>query len=515
MQFKWKYIHTSPVSWLIDLGKTFVLLGVATLINILMLNKVTEAPNAAEIYILAVLLTSLWTNGFLWGMLASLVGVVGTNYFFTYPYFAINFTLSGYPITFLSMLIVALITNTLAAGLKEQMSMTKAREQKTQQLNQVSQQLLKVTSIQETAELACCWLCNFLGRPARFYLSPKTYVKECGTGVNVDEDVDEKKQTTIVEQVFTSGKRQSSIFDYIPLKSKDRVIAVVAIYSQGQPQLSNEMNDFLQLIFSQFVMVLERQQLEDEHQKTIIEKQREQMRGNLLRAISHDLRTPLTSIIGASSAILDNEGKIATSDMQDLIGDINNDAMWLLRMVENVLSVTRIDTDAPANLHKSAEPIEEVVAQAVQKTTKHFPNCKLQVSIPEEFIMVYMDSTLIEQVVINLIENAIRHSESTAPIEVSVQAGMNSQVLFSVRDHGVGIPEDKLATLFEGFSIRNNDKTDRTKGLGIGLSICKSIIVAHNGTIHGENMPDGGACFTFTLPMEDISATTECSEHEE
>lgn len=507
MKIKWKQPNYSPASWVIDFGKTFALLGLATVINIFMLNTVAAASNAAEIYILAVLLTALWTNGFIWGMLASLVGVIGTNYFFTYPYFAINFTLSGYPVTFISMLLVAMITSTLAAGVKEQMSMTKARQQKTQQLNEVSQQLLKVQGSQETAKLACRWLCNFLSSPTRFYLNPTSFVQE-GEPL---EKIEEAAEAAVVQKVFESGEGEETMFTYTPLSSKGKVIAVVAILStKGQAPLSKETEDFLQLIFSQFVMVLERQHLEDERQEIVIEKQRERMRGNLLRAISHDLRTPLTGIIGASSAILDNKDKITPSDMLHLIGDINTDAMWLLRMVENVLSVTRIDNDATANIHKSTEPIEEVVSQAVQKTKKHFPGCKLQVRIPEEFIMAYMDSTLIEQVVINLIENAIRHSASEEPIEVSVEVSPDNRgVLFSVRDHGKGIAPEELPTLFDGFSIRDNDKTDSTRGLGIGLSICKSIIVAHDGTIQGENMPDGGARFTFTIPMEKLADTNE------
>ncbi len=288
------------------------------------------------------------------------------------------------------------------------------------------------------------------------------------------------------------------------------MIAVIAILStKDLPPISKETENFLQLIFSQFVMVLERQHLEDDRQMIVMEQQKERMRGNLLRAISHDLRTPLTGIIGASSAILDNRGKIDAQDMFHLVSDINTDAMWLLRMVENVLSVTRIDNEAATKLHKSMEPIEEVVSQAVQKTKKHFPACKLQVKIPDEFIMAYMDSTLIEQVVINLIENAIRHSESTEPIEVSVEVSDDNHVQFSVRDHGKGIAAEELPILFEGFSIRNNEKNDSSRGLGIGLSICKSIILAHGGTISGTNAPDGGALFTFNIPMEKLSDSEE------
>lgn len=507
MRLRWNVQkNNNLVSWLENLGKTAALLFVATIINIFMLNTESVASNASEIYVLAVLLTSLWTNGFIWGLIASIFGVFGTNYFFTYPYFAFNFTISGYPVTFVSMLLVAMITSTLAAGLKEQMSLTKAREQKTRQLNEVSQQLLKVQSSKETAELACHWLSNFLGRATRFYLDPVSFIQE-GT---IGEDVDELHEAGIVRNIFATGESAVSAFSYSPLTSRENVIAVIAILStKDLPPISKETENFLQLIFSQFVMVLERQHLEDDRQMIVMEQQKERMRGNLLRAISHDLRTPLTGIIGASSAILDNRGKIDAQDMFHLVSDINTDAMWLLRMVENVLSVTRIDNEAATKLHKSMEPIEEVVSQAVQKTKKHFPACKLQVKVPDEFIMAYMDSTLIEQVVINLIENAIRHSESTEPIEVSVEVSDDNHVQFSVRDHGKGIAAEELPILFEGFSIRNNEKNDSSRGLGIGLSICKSIILAHGGTISGTNAPDGGALFTFNIPMEKLSDSEE------
>lgn len=507
MRLRWNVQkNNNLVSWLENLGKTAALLFVATIINIFMLNTESVASNASEIYVLAVLLTSLWTNGFIWGLIASIFGVFGTNYFFTYPYFAFNFTISGYPVTFVSMLLVAMITSTLAAGLKEQMSLTKAREQKTRQLNEVSQQLLKVQSSKETAELACHWLSNFLGRATRFYLDPVSFIQE-GT---IGEDVDELHEAGIVRNIFATGESAVSAFSYSPLTSRENVIAVIAILStKDLPPISKETENFLQLIFSQFVMVLERQHLEDDRQMIVMEQQKERMRGNLLRAISHDLRTPLTGIIGASSAILDNRGKIDVQDMFHLVSDINTDAMWLLRMVENVLSVTRIDNEAATKLHKSMEPIEEVVSQAVQKTKKHFPACKLQVKVPDEFIMAYMDSTLIEQVVINLIENAIRHSESTEPIEVSVEVSDDNHVQFSVRDHGKGIAAEELPILFEGFSIRNNEKNDSSRGLGIGLSICKSIILAHGGTISGTNAPDGGALFTFNIPMEKLSDSEE------
>jgi K+-sensing histidine kinase KdpD len=239
-------------------------------------------------------------------------------------------------------------------------------------------------------------------------------------------------------------------------------------------------------------------QILNERDKLLMEAEKETMRANLLRAISHDLRTPLTGIIGASSAYLDNKNTMAEEERMHLISNIREDANWLLNMVENLLSVTRI-RDTGAHVTKQLEPLEEVVSEALQRFRKRLPNATVHVSVPDDLIMVPMDATLIEQVIINLLENAVYHSNSTEPINliVSVEDGYAS---FEVSDQGVGLPADRISTLFDGYTSLPNSSYDSHKGMGIGLSICKTIVVAHNGTIFVSNKKHG-AVFTFTLPL--------------
>lgn len=239
-------------------------------------------------------------------------------------------------------------------------------------------------------------------------------------------------------------------------------------------------------------------QILSERDKLLMEAEKETMRANLLRAISHDLRTPLTGIIGASSAYLDNENTMAEEERSHLVSNIREDANWLLNMVENLLSVTRI-RDTGAHVTKQLEPLEEVVSEALQRFRKRLPNATVHVSVPDDLIMVPMDATLIEQVIINLLENAVYHSNSTEPINliVSVEDGYAS---FKVSDQGVGLPADRISTLFDGYTSLPNSSYDSHKGMGIGLSICKTIVVAHNGTIFVSNK-EHGAVFTFTLPL--------------
>lgn len=236
-------------------------------------------------------------------------------------------------------------------------------------------------------------------------------------------------------------------------------------------------------------------------EKELAEAQKEKMRANLLRAVSHDLRTPLTGIIGNSESYLEMEDSFSKEEKREIIENIANDANWLLNMVENLLSVTRIDNDT-TSVNKSLEAVDEVVSSAVVRFKKRFPDAKLKIFLSDDVVMAMMDPMLIEQVIINILQNAHVHSKSVQPIELHVEH-RDEKIWFSVRDYGVGISENKLETLFEGesYSKKEDDNTDGYKGMGIGLSICKTIIKAHGGDIKAKNL-DIGSEFYFDLPAE-------------
>lgn len=231
----------------------------------------------------------------------------------------------------------------------------------------------------------------------------------------------------------------------------------------------------------------------------LMQAEKETMRANLLRAMSHDLRTPLTTIIGSSAAYLEQENEMSPEEKRKLIHNIEEDAQWLLNMVENLLSVTRIQDDKGiTTVTKTDESLEEVISEAVRRFHKRFPGVTVQVHVPESFIMVPMDAMLIEQVINNLLENAHFHSGSEKPIELKVRTE-NEVLYITIKDHGKGIDPKRLPTLFDGGGVNTNESGDSHKGMGIGLSICKTIINAHGGTIQAANHADG-AMFTFTLP---------------
>ncbi len=238
-----------------------------------------------------------------------------------------------------------------------------------------------------------------------------------------------------------------------------------------------------------------------EQEKLKAEAEKERMRGNLLRAVSHDLRTPLTSIYGACSAMIDNFEDIPAQRQLRMLKDIQADAQWLTRMVENLLSVTRVDADK-VRLSKHSAVLEELIDALLMKFHKHYPDQKVQVQIPEEFVIIPMDPVLIEQVLMNLLENAVFHAHGMKNLWLTVQV-KSRKAIFRVEDDGCGIPAERLDHLFTGLLDRESPTDTSRSNMGIGLSVCSTIIKAHGSEIKAKNRPEGGAVFTFALEMEE------------
>ena len=229
--------------------------------------------------------------------------------------------------------------------------------------------------------------------------------------------------------------------------------------------------------------------------------EREQLRSDLLRAVSHDLRTPLTAIIGSADALLADTAFEEPPARRDLIAGIGKDSDWLLRMVENMLSVTRLESDG-ASLRMQPELAEEIVGAAAAKFKKWHPDCRLVVREPEEVLMAQMDGILIEQVLLNLLDNAARHGGSGK--EILLETGRAGQrVFFRVTDHGRGIEPAERESLFSERPAGTGG-SDNHRGMGIGLSVCRTIIKAHHGEITADNHPQGGAVFQVFLPLMEV-----------
>lgn len=346
------YAPISLGGWLIF----FIVMAVASAICALLRGVSTSDVHVPLIFVLAVLIISLSTDGYFYGILAALSSVITVNYAFTYPYAKLDFSIYGYPLTFLTMLAVGCVVSTLTSRVKAQ------------------------------------------------------------------------------ERVW-------------------------------------------------------------------VESEKEKVRANLLRAVSHDLRTPLTSISGSLATVLDSGESMTSEAKEELLRNAWKDSEWLYRMVENLLSVTRIGDDGMDRLKTQEELLEEVVSEAVVNFRKRMPDIEISVSVPEEPMFVPMDAILIEQVLLNLMDNAITHGGHTTRISILAER-RETEAVISVEDDGGGIAAERLTNLFDGTlpSARNRSGDDQ-RGMGIGLTVCRTIIQVHGGTIRAENASDGGARITFTLPL--------------
>lgn len=498
-------------SWL-DTFKTIGLLTVATILSAGLRALNIGDQNIIMTYILSVLIISRITSGYAYGVVASVISVLTFNFLFTEPYFSFNAIQAGYPITFIIMLLMAFITSALTVRIKTQARFAVERERRTEVLYEINKKLLITRGLENIVALTNKYITKLFDRSVIFYTQdPENASTEVFQQSSEDPDSSlmlSADERAVAHWVFVNQKRAGAGTDtlmgagafYMPVISQGNVLGVLGISCANGKLLNQNNRSFLRMIASQVAMALERQHLSDEQRRIVIESEKEKMRSNLLRAISHDLRTPLTGILGASSAILENGDSLDKQTHRKLISDIKEDSQWLIRMVENLLAVTRIN-EGNMNVTKTPEAAEEIVAEAISRIRKRFKDRKINVKVPSDLLLVPMDGTLIEQVIINLLENAIKHSGENTIIDVDVKK-INKTAIFEVSDNGEGISDQDFPYLFESYVPNGKRSSDSSRGMGIGLSICMSIVKAHHGKMEASNKKDGGAVFKFTLPLD-------------
>jgi two-component system sensor histidine kinase KdpD len=285
-----------------------------------------------------------------------------------------------------------------------------------------------------------------------------------------------------------------------PIKGQNGVLGVIGIALPNGYRIPEGQRVFPETVGAQIALVIEREQMYEKQQCAKMEAERERLRGDLLRSVSHDLRTPLAGILGAASTVNENYDQLPDEVRKDFLQGICADAEWLNHMVDNILSMTRF-SEGRIVLHKEMEAVEELVAGAVSRIRKRAKNNEIAVSMPDELIMIPVEGTLIEQVMVNLIDNAVKHTPEHSKVRVTVEKDAGS-VVFSVSDNGLGIPEEEFPLVFDRFYTSRQARQGR-RGFGLGLAICKSIVEAHGGSITACNGPHGGAVFRFALPEKE------------
>ncbi|OBR92878.1 sensor protein KdpD [Clostridium ragsdalei P11] len=465
--------------------------------------------NVIMIFILGVIIVYMQTTGYLMGIISSLVGVSIFNYLFVQPKRSFHFYDKNYLITFIMILIEAFVIGNLTNRIQRDADESYTREKRTQTLYRVTSKLLSAVGNSDVISIAIKYLSRLVDRTVVCYLSidnklstPFVYYLD---ELKKDDSILNKDEAAVAYWSFLKGKEAGSGTDtfyrargyYIPIKVQNKILGVIGV-SCEKDFLSHDQKFIVETVTGQMAIALDREILVGQQEKSKVEIERERLRSNLLRSISHDLRSPLAGIKGAVSTIIENGKFIPEKTKEDLLNGIYDDTEWLISLVENLLSMTKFD-EGNMKINKNLELVEEVVSEAVQRSSKYFKDHKIKVEVPKKLIMVPMDGNLIEQVLINLIQNAAKFSKKQSFIQIKVYESVDD-VFFEVIDDGIGISDKILPHIFDRFFTNGSSIADSRRGVGLGLTICKSIVEAHCGTIEAENKKEGGAIFRFNIP---------------
>lgn len=289
---------------------------------------------------------------------------------------------------------------------------------------------------------------------------------------------------------------------YMTVRGVQGVMGVVGIPAKFYPPLDVFEKNLMIAILNECGLILERQRLRQEKQQIELETQQERLRSNLLRAISHDLRTPLTSISGNAGVLMEKSIVLGEEKKQELYRAIYDDSMWLVNLTENLLSITRIE-NGTMRLQMEAQLLDEVFQEALSHLDRQAAEHRIAVELPDDLLMARIDVRLIVQVIINIVNNAVKYTPAGSHILLRAEK-QGTMVAVSIADDGPGIPEEAKAHLFDMFYTASQGKSDNRRGLGLGLSLCRSIVSAHGGDITVSDNHPHGAVFTFTLPLEEV-----------
>lgn len=471
--------------------------------------------NIITVYILGVLLTAIWTQGHLYGALASLLSVISFNFFFTVPRFTLAATDPDYPVTFFIMLMASIISSTLATQVKKQARQSAQKAYYMELLMDSNQKLQQGQDEQEIMELAAKQISALLDRPILYALVTKDQPLcfQVFPSANMEEQLNAMsvEEKGVADWVVKNNKRAGATTNtlshaqnlYLSVRGVQGVMGVVAIPSRYYPQMDIFEKNLTIAILNECGIILERRRLQKENQAIELETQRERLRSNLLRAISHDLRTPLTSISGNAGVLMEKSISLPEEKKQEIYTSIYDDSMWLVNLTENLLSITRIE-NGTMHLQLEAELIEDVFHEAISHVDRKASEHHISVQLSDDLLMAKMDARLIVQVIINIMNNAIKYTPEGSHICLSAEK-QDQMVCIQISDDGSGISDEAKEHLFDMFYTAGIGKADSRRGLGLGLSLCKSIVSAHGGSISVSNNVPHGAIFSFTLPLEEVN----------
>lgn len=505
--------HSELRSSLKDIGRCICILFLATLVGHLFAGMGFTEANIITIYILGVLIISLITVHRIYSLISSIISVMIFNFFFTVPQFTFRAYEKGYPVTFLVMFLAAFITGTLAGRLKSHAKQAAQAAYRTKVLLDTNQLLQQSSGKNEIAEATARQIIKLLDRDVVMYLTEEKKLGQLrifpAAGLESSDREQILEERRIAELVLKNNRHAGATTDifpdavclYLAVRVNNNVYGVVGILI-GEVPLDAFENNILLSILGECALALENEKNAREKEEAAVMAKNEQLRANLLRSISHDLRTPLTSISGNASNLLSNGEWFDEETKKQIYTDIYDDSMWLINLVENLLSVTKIQ-EGRMNLKQSTELIEEVIAEALRHVDRKRSEHEIHVNLMDEYMLVRVDARLIIQVIINIVDNAIKYTPKGSEIIIYAKTEEN-MVRIEIADNGPGIPDEMKPRVFDMFYSGANRIADSRRSLGLGLALCKSIVVAHGGCITVGDVLPHGTVFSFTLPAGEV-----------
>ena len=493
-----------------DILFTIMLLVVETLIGYLFMKIGFTESNIIMVYILGVLVTAILTNSQICWIASSVLSVILFNFMFTFPHFSLVAYGEGYPITFAVMLIVSLITGSISNKMKSQVKKSTETAYRTKILFDANQLIQNAKNDEEIIGVTISQIKKLLDKETFVYLSKnKKYYTKVLESLEEIKDLEEVNNETIQLVLNKNTKAgygteyyKNDNFAYIPLSGNKNMFGVVVIKLKQNPIEPFENSILLSIIGECSLAIENYYNLKEKELNEILAKN-EQVRANLLRAISHDLRTPLTSIMGNSDNLLFNN-KILDEDIKiQMYSEIYEDSLWLINLVENILSITKLE-NGKIKLNYTTELVDDIIDEALKHINKNKIKHSIIVKRFKDLLLVNVDVRLVIQVFINLIDNAIKYTPEGSTIIISVTKN-ESKAIISVIDNGPGIKDKDKDRIFEMFYIGDNIIVDGRKSLGLGLSLCKLIINAHGCEIKVSDNKPTGTIFTFDLPIKEVT----------
>lgn len=499
-----------------DTVRSIGLLLICTMIGFLFDYLNFNVENIIIIYILGILINAIVTKGRMYSAISSILSVLIFNLFFTEPHYSLKAYDPGYPVTFVVMLSASLITSTLTKQIKEQVHQSSEKAYRTEVLLETSRKLQLAKNKEDILSETANQMVKLLDRTITFYSSDGNSLDQPVVFSSKDSLGDPREyigreEQAVAQWVFKNNKRAGATTNtlsgvkclYLAVRGRGTVLAVAGIAMDKDAALETFEKGLLIAMLGECSLALEKEVYNETQKQTSMKMQQEQLRGNLLRAISHDLRTPLTSISGNAGILIGNSQVLNEDQKQNLYTNIYDDSLWLINLVENLLSITRID-NGRLNLSMEAELLEEVITEALMHINRNSVNYIIKTTISDSLLMAKMDSRLIIQVIINIVDNAIKYTEPGSHINISV-IKEEQYICLEIADNGTGISDQAKTKLFDMFYTADNILGDGRRGLGLGLYLCKSIINAHGGNIYVKDNIPYGTIFGFTLQSEEMN----------